>query len=220
MKITAVTSQIKNPDRVNISVDGTYRFSLDVFQVVELGIRPGKDYTEAELQAFEDESVFGKLYTKAVEYTMLRPHSAQEIKDYLRRKTLPSRYRSRRTGEIKETSGVSKTIADRVYERLVEKGYIDDVAFATWWVENRDVRKGTSARRLHGELRAKGVDGTIIDDAMQKSPRDEKSELRTMIQKKRSRYEDETKLIAYLLRQGFSYSDIRAALSEDNPKDD
>ena len=91
MKITAISVQARDKSRVNVSVDGRYRFSLDVLQVAELGIRIGKEYEEAELKALEEESLFGKLYTRALEYCLVRPRSRREVKDYLYRKTRPTR---------------------------------------------------------------------------------------------------------------------------------
>lgn len=214
MKISDITTQANTPNRVNIFVDGKYRFSLDIYQVAELGIRVGKEYTEEELTSLEDESVFGKLYGRALEYTMLRPHSAKEIRDYLWRKTRDTKFRSRKTGEIKTRKGVSKEIADRVFERLVAKKYIDDAAFARYWVENRNVRKGMSVRKLRAELASKGVAPDSIEDAIQKSTRDEKCDLQRMIAKRISKYDDRQKLIAYLARQGFSYDAIQSALTD------
>lgn len=214
MKITAITAQANNQNRVNVMVDGAYRFSLDIFQVSDLGIRVGKDYSEEELKALEDESVFGKLYARALEYTMIRPHSAKEIRDYLWRKTRDTRYRDKKSGELRTREGVSREIADKVYDRLDEKRYIDDEKFAEWWIENRNIQKGTSVRKLQNELRAKGVSSDIINETIQKSTRDEKSEIMKIIAKKASKYDDEQKLIAYLARRGFSYDDITAALAE------
>ena len=214
MKITAISAQARNPDRVNISVDGKYRFSLDVFQLSELGVRVGKEYDEAELVALEGESTYGKLYTKALEYTMLRPHSSREMRDYLWRKTRASKYKSR-TGELKERAGVSQIIADRVYDRLVEKGYINDETFARWWVENRNQRKGTSMRKLRAELQTKGVASVLVDTVLSETVRSDGDELTKIIAKKRNKYSDDQKLMAYLARQGFGYDDIKAALSDE-----
>lgn len=211
MKITALTAQIKNKDRVNVIIDGVYRFSLDVFQVADLGIRIGKEYTEQELAELETESQFGKLYGRALEYTMLRPHSAREVRDYLWRKTRTTKYKSRQ-GEIKEREGVSQLVADRVFDRLSEKGYIDDEKFARFWVENRNQRKGSSARKLKSELQAKGVESSMIDAALANSTRSDEDELAKIIAKKRARYPDEQKFMQYLARQGFSYDDIKVAL--------
>lgn len=214
MKITAISAQARNPDRVNISVDGKYRFSLDVFQLSELGVRVGKEYDEAELVALEGESTYGKLYTKALEYTMLRPHSSREMRDYLWRKTQASKYKSR-TGELKERAGVSQIIADRVYDRLIEKGYINDETFARWWVENRNQRKGTSMRKLRAELQTKGVASVLVDTVLSETVRSDGDELTKIIAKKRTKYSDDQKLMAYLARQGFGYDDIKAALSDE-----
>lgn len=211
MKITSISAQIKNPDRVNISVDGKYRFSLDIFQLAQNGIRVGNDYSDQEIAALEDESVYGKLYTKALEYSMLRPHSAREMKDYLWRKTRTTKYKSR-TGELKERAGVSSDIADRVLARLVEKGYIDDESFARWWVENRNLRKGTSKRKLQAELQAKGVPPGIIGEVLETTERTDENELEKIVAKKRTKYPDDQKLMQYLARQGFSYDAIKAAL--------
>ena len=213
-KITSLTAQQQNPQRVNVFLDGTYSFSLDLYQVSELGIRVGKEYSEGELEALKDESVFGKLYARALEYTMIRPHSVKEVRDYLWRKTRETRYRSRKTGEIKVREGVSQEIADRVLERLLLKGYVNDASFARYWIENRNQRKGTSLRRLQAELFSKGVASDIVEDAMRDSPRDEGTEIRKIIEKKASKYDDRQKLVAYLAGQGFSYDTIRTALSE------
>lgn len=216
MKITAITAQVKSQNRVNVIVEGVYRFSLDVYQVAELGIRVGKDYSEADLARLEEESAFSKLYGRALEYAMLRPHSVKEVKDYLWRKTLNRKVKNRKTGELKEVKGINQVVADRVLERLVEKRYVDDLTFARWWVENRNVRKGTSFRKLERELRQKGVATSIVQEVFSLSERDEHEELRKIIKKKKSKYTDEKQLIAYLIRLGFPYDDVRSVLSEDS----
>lgn len=207
MIITAITAQQKDKNRVNVMVDGAYRFSLDIFQVADLGIRVGKDYSEEELVELETESQFGKTYARALEYSLMRPHSAKEVRDYLYRKT---RDRRTKTGEMKP--GVPLVITTRVFDRLVEKGYVDDEKFARYWVENRSLTKGASARKLTAELRAKGVEQTIIERLLAESERSDESELEKVIAKKQRRYPDQQKFIQYLARQGFSYDDITQAL--------
>ncbi len=203
---------MKNPGRVNVSIDGKYRFSLDIFQVVELGIAVGKEYTEQQLLEIENESQFGKLYARSLEYCLMRPHSAREIRDYLWRKTRATKYKTR-DGTIKDRPGVSQELAERVYLRLEEKGYVDDRRFASFWVEHRNQIKGASLRKLTSELRAKGVSSLIIDETLQSSERTDQDELAKVITKKASRYPDRQKLTQYLLRQGFRYDDVKEAVS-------
>ena len=213
-KISALTAQQKDPNRINVMVDGKYRFSLDISQIVSLGVKIGKEYTDSELAEIEGESQFGKLYARALEYCLMRPHSAREVKDYLWRKTRTTKYRSRKTGEIKEREGVATELADRVYEKLLDKDYINDNAFARYWVENRNLTKGTSRRKLEAELRAKGVASDIITAHLSASARSDDAELQKIIAKKRRRYSDDQKFMQYLARQGFGYDDIKRALTD------
>lgn len=215
MKITAISAQQKNTHRVNVMVDGKYRFSLDIFQLADLGIRVGKEYTDKELTELETESQFGKTYARTLEYCLMRPHSAKEVRDYLYRKTRTTKLRSKKTGELYDKPGVSTAITERVFDRLVEKGYIDDEKFTRYWVENRNLTKGASRRKLTNELRIKGVQQSIIENYLLESVRSDEEELAKVIAKKRSRYPDEQRLIQYLARQGFSYDDIKTALTED-----
>lgn len=215
MQITALSAQIRNPDRINVSIDGKYRFSLDITQVIELGVKIGRELDEAELTQLEEEGQFGKLYARALEYSLNRPRSVREMRDYLYRKTLSTKYKSKKTGEIKERAGYTTSLTDRVLNRLIEKGYVDDEKFATWWVENRNLGKGSSLRKLRSELSAKGVSSQLIDASLQQSERSDSDELAKIIAKKRRRYPDDQKLMQYLARQGFSYDDIKSALSSD-----
>jgi len=211
MKITALKTQVRDKSRVNVFVDGKYSFSLDITQVAELGIKSGKEYDEAELAALKNESQFGKLYMRSLEYVLTRPRSQREMRDYLYRKTRDTRMKD---GVIKE--GVSVELTERVFNRLDEKGYLNDEKFAQFWVENRNLRKGSSARKLQSELRAKGVEAAIIERTLADSERSDTEEIEKVITKKAARYDDEQKLIAYLMRQGFSYDAIKQALL---PKD-
>ena len=228
MKITDIKQAVRNPDRVNVSVDGKYRFSLDIYQVSELGVKIGREYSEEELASLETESQFGKLYARALEYTLLRPHSSREVRDYLYRKTLSKKYLKKAppkkgltfsggeksANRIVEVAGASPENAERVFNRLVERGHIDDEKFARWWVENRNLRKGSSRRKLASELAAKGVPAAVAEAALAQTERSDQDELAKIVAKKRARYPDEQKLMQYLARQGFSYDDIKTALAE------
>ncbi len=220
MKITSISAQVRNPDRVNVSIDGKYRFSLDISQITDLGVKVGRELGEEELAELETESQFGKLYGRALEYSLMRPRSVREVKDYLYRKTLTIRkskkVEKRDKVEYKtiEIAGYSPTLAERVLQKLQQKQYVDDEKFARWWVENRNVSKGTSLRKLTAELRAKGVSSEIIDAVMGESERTDNDELAKIVAKKRAKYPDNQKLMQYLARQGFGYDDIKQVIEE------
>lgn len=214
MKITAITAQQKDKNRVNVMVDGIYRFSLDIFQYADLGIRVGKEYTEQELVELESESQFGKLYARALEYCLMRPHSAKEVRDYLYRKTRDQKLKDRRSGEMRIKPGVSEALTVRVFERLLAKGYVDDAKFTRYWIDNRSLTKGASRRKLQAELQAKGVSRSVVEVYLAESDRSDEDEILKVIAKKARRYDDPQKLMQYLARQGFSYDQIKEALAK------
>lgn len=211
LKITQLSSQVRNPDRVNVFIDGKYSFSLDISQVTGLGVKVGREIDEIELEELKNESQFGKLYARSLEYCLMRPRSVREMSDYLWRKT-----RDRIGKEGRVIKGYSPSLTSRVIEKLQQRGYLDDEKFTVWWVENRHQTKGISKRKLSSELHAKGISSDIVNRVIKESDRDEGEELKKIIAKKQSKYSDPQKLIAYLARQGFSYEDIKSALATED----
>ena len=213
--VTDIKQAIKNPNRANIFINGKYRFSLDIFQLTQLNIKIGAKFSKAEIENLEQQSEFGKLYALALNYCLMRPHSEKEIRDYLWKKTLNRKLKNRKTGEFYEKKGVSKLSVDQVLDRLIEKKYINDEKFARFWVENRNQRKGSSIKKLKSELFSKGVSAEIIEQILSKSIRNDGEEIQKIITKKAKKYTDEKKLIAYLVRQGFSFDEIKRAILKD-----
>ena len=193
--ISDIRQGVKNPNRANIFINGKYSFSLDIAQVVDLKVRIGREITEEELAELKKASEFGKLYQRTLEWVLMRPRSVKETRDYLRRKIYDKK--------------LDNSYLDNILECLSSKGYLDDRKFAAYYVENRFVKKGISQRRLTMELFKKGIDKGIVEEVLTESERDETEEARKIIAKKRGRYDDE-KLIAYLVRQGFSYQLARS----------
>ena len=214
--ITDIKQAVKNPNRANIFVNGKYRFSLDIFQLTDLGVKIGEIFDEKEIQNLEQQSEFGKLYALALNYCLMRPHSEREIRDYLMKKTLSKKLRNKKTGEFYEKSGVSKLSVEQVLARLKEKKYIDDEKFARFWLENRNQRKGSSLKKLRAELLQKGVSSVIIEQVFAETSRNDSEEIRKIIDKKAKRYPDQQKLVAYLARQGFSFDEINRALKNED----
>lgn len=231
LRITEIRQAVKNENRVNIYVNGKYKFSLDVAQVVELGIKIGRVITAEELAEYKKASEYGKAYQRALEWVLVRPRSVRELREYLRRRRKLSEAKERKDGWQKEkeiadmiargedevAARMKKKMArsgkrekydfdELIVQRLCEKGYVNDERFAEYYVENRFVKKGISKKRLRMELVKKGIKQNIIDVVL--DGRDDTEEILKMIAKKRAKYDDE-KLTQYLCRQGFDYQLVR-----------
>ncbi len=213
--ITQFTPGLRDPNRVNVFVNHHFAFSLDMSQVVNLQVKVGQKLSAERLKDLQRASEFGKLYQRALEWVLTRPHSLRETRDYLRRRQIQRNQTNKRRvrEELKPLPELQNEAIDLVIDRLLEKGYIDDRKFAEYFVENRFVKKGVSKKRLQIELRKKGVSEDIIDAVLQDAPRDEQAEMQKMIAKKYRKY-DKQKLLQYLVRQGFDYQDAMQAINE------
>ncbi len=201
MKLTKISVQAKNQDRVNIFIDQVYFCSLELWQVVELKLKVGLEIDETKKTELLQASQFGKLYVRAVNKVFARPHSERQIGDYLRQRLFKLK--------IKDDQMINQII-----ERMKQNNYLDDVKFAQYWVTNRNLKKGISQKKLRQELIKAGIAQNIIDQVLKQNLRDEHEELRKVIAKKSHRYSDQQKLIKYLLGRGFNYQAIKQELTE------
>ena len=210
LKISEMRPAVRDPQRVNVYVNGKFEFSLEVTQVVELGVKVGQILDVERLAELRRASEFGKVYQRALEWALARPRSVQEVRDYLRLRQVRRRQlnRQREREEKRPLAEISDEVAGLVAERLVERGYVDDQKFAKFVVENRRERGGVSERKLRMELRQKGVADEIVARVLAERPHDEMAEVRRLVQKKGRRY-DAAGLVKYLMRKGFSWDVVR-----------
>ncbi len=80
----------------------------------------------------------------AVRFLGTRPRTRWEVERRLRR------------------AGAQPGVIEGVLERLSGLGYVDDVAFARWWGEQRDRHAPRGRRLVEAELRAHGVPRDVI----------------------------------------------------------
>ncbi len=201
MIITKISPAVKTPGRYNVFVDGQFSFSLDETQLVSLGFKKDDEIDQAKLTTLKNESDFGKNYIRAVDLISRRLRSEKELRDYAWRKQW------------------TPDNTDRVIGRLRDRGYLNDERFAEGFVRSRANTRNFSAKRMKVELQKKGIKPEIIATVMAASnDYNESTALNTLIIKKRNKYDDERKLIAYLARQGFRYDDIKTALADNDER--
>lgn len=197
MKITAIKQQVKNSNRASIFVDGKYSFSLSIDQLVEERLKNGVELDEHALKKLKKKSEDGKLRARSMEWLMSRPRSEKEYKTYLYKKNVP------------------KEQIDYFTEEMVGKKYLSDETFCRWFmgVKTRQLKSNKELKYL---LRQKGISGSIIDECLSEGGDNEHDRLKELIVAKRRqlKYRDDAKLLAYLARKGYSFSEIKEALAE------
>jgi len=199
MKITKIVQQVKRADRYSIFVEGKYSFSLSESALLESKIHSGQELTKEQVGEFKKLSADDKLYNQTLRYVAMRPRTAWEIQTHLNRKNAPP------------------ALTEQIVNKLTNIGLIDDDKFARAFVADRRLLRPTSRRKLIAELKKKHVPSEIIERAVGSEREDERSALEEVVAKKRrqTKYQDDLKLMQYLVRQGFNYEDIKMALRSD-----
>ncbi len=139
----------------------------------------------------------GDAYDAAVRFLGPRPRSIMEIRRHLRTKRFDD-------GAI-----------DQAIDKLREQGYVDDEAFARYWVEQRDTHRPRGERAIVSELMQKGVSREVIDVALGgREPDADVKRARELIRRPLARWsalsdvDRKRKIQQYLVQRGFSYDVI------------
>lgn len=202
MVITSITKQKNNAKRYNIYVDGEYCFSAGCEDVIEFNIMVDNVYDEAGIKELIYNCQYKKAFDSACRILSVSPKSKMELVNKLK---------------VKYDIGV----IDEVVSKLQEYGYIDDTEFSRLWIEERKRLKPSGKRKIAQELRAKGIEKGIVDEAIGRFIPDDLEAAVEIIQKKISRSggmpegsKEQQKLYRYLLYRGFDYDTIRQALEK------
>lgn len=122
-------------------------------------------------------------------------------------------YRPRSEAELRrrlEGSGYTSEAVDSVMLHLARLGYIDDRAFARYWISCRSGKKGSYG--LRQELMAKGIENDVINESLADySPEDELSSALKAAEKKLAQCGGACpypRLAGFLKRRGFTYDVI------------
>ncbi|NDJ78393.1 MAG: RecX family transcriptional regulator [Chloroflexi bacterium] len=191
--ITALEAQKRNKDRVNVYLDGEFAFGLALMEAAHL--HKGQVLSDDDIADLRARDEVTRAVDRAINLLARRPYSTTEIRRNL----------------IKHD--IDNAVIDAALERLVNLGYVDDRAFAEFWVENRDRFRPRGPRALRYELRQKGVAPDIIDSVLQDL--DAGDAAYRVAQGKLSRWRGLTeddfrkKMMAFLGRRGFDYDVIR-----------
>jgi len=197
-KITALKVQSRNPQRVNVYLDGEFAFGLS--RLVAAWLQEGQALNEEKIADLKAEDAHEVAYQRALNLIVRRMRSGAKIQENLRR------------------HGISEEIIASVVERLERSGMIDDKLFAQAWVENRSEFRPRSKRALAYELRQRGIADEVIDHVLAETMPDEAG-LAYQAALKYSRklnqldwFEFRRKLSGHLARRGFSYDIVIAVV--------
>ncbi len=189
-KITAIDPQKRDPNRVNIHLDGDYAFSLA--RIVAAWLQVGQELGAEKIAALQAEDAKERAYQQALLFLSYRTRSTAEIRQNLRKHKM------------------SPEIIEQTIERLKVEKLADDDLFAKTWVENRSTFRPRSRRALAVELRQKGIPDESVRSALTEVHEEALAYEAALKRARRLEAlewnEFRVKLGEFLARRGFSYS--------------
>ncbi len=187
--ITALKAQKHNKERVSVFLDGEFAFGVTLDVAARL--HKGQHLDDAAIAALRTQDEVDKAVQAALHFLATRPRSRAEVERRLTEK------------------GHAPEAIEAALTRLEQREYVDDAAFAAYWVENRARFRPRSAAAVRYELRRKGVDTETIQTAL--SEIDEESAAWNAVERQLDRWQGltneelERKIITYLARRGFGF---------------
>ena len=176
-----------------MTVDNAFWFSSEWYNKTEID--------SEELAALQTAVSSRRAFNAAVDLLSRRAHASEELYKKLRPKF----------GDEPARAAVEK--AKSLY-------LLDDEAFAEQLAEELYERKHFAPRRILSELLRRGVNREIAQNAVESLDKDDKNRIIVLLQGKYSAsLQDEKgkrRAVNALMRMGYGYGDIKAALTEVN----
>lgn len=182
--------------RVTVCLDSGEEILSTSGVVADERLFTGCELDEEALSRFKRASERALMLEYAAGLLSVRRYSEKEIRDKLTKK------------------GASADAADYCVEKLRDYRLLDDEAYADAVVRHYSA-KGFGAGRIRAELRRRGVDRELRDEAVEKMPRNEEKLDKFISSRLRdpSDREQLRKITNALYRRGYSWDEIRSAMT-------
>lgn len=146
--ITALEKQRRRP-RFDLYLEGVFAFSLRPELVLASGLAVGAELTyERQRWLYDEEQRLGATEA-ALRLLAMSPRSEKELRERLAKR------------------GFRKAALESAVIRVREMGYLDDAAYAKFFVETRQASTPRSRRALTFELSRKGVDRQVAASSVE-----------------------------------------------------
>lgn len=182
--------------KIHLLLDDEYQITTDIDFWAEHYFKDGTEITQEEWESLTDSIYYKKAVDKCYDLLSRRDHSVKELKTKLLRT-------------------VDEKNADKAIEKMLELGYLDDEKYARNLVKYLAQTRNMSKNHIKQEMFKRGIPNEIIIMVMEDYEFDNVScvvdLILTKYRNKLNNEDGNKKVIASLMRKGFSYSDIKNA---------
>lgn len=146
-RVTGLVVQRRNPNRVNIHLDGEYAFGL--YRITAAWLHVGQELTDEQICNLKNKDLSEVIYQSALRLLSYRQRTSIEMTDRLIKK------------------GYDPDQVKAAITRLLENHLLDDRQFAEAWVSDRKAFHPRSKRLMAYEMMNKGLDRQIVQTVLE-----------------------------------------------------
>ncbi len=197
MNVTRIEAVTKT--KCKVYIDGQATFVLYRGELSRFHIKEDAEISEETYREICDEVLLKRAKLRAMHLLESMGRTESQLRDKLIQGEYPP------------------DIIEKALTYVKSFGYVNDLNYALSYIRNRKDKK--SKRELQMHLRSKGVAADVIEQAFEECyDTDDISEAITRLLIKRKyhpredEYEQKKKHMAYLVRKGFSYEDVRRVI--------
>ena len=199
MRVTKIT-KIGREDKFAIFIDDVLKLFLSGQSILKYELSIGQEITEKEINNLNKLAAEDQIFLKALRYLSARIRSEGEIRQFLKRK------------------GATLDQQKSIISRLKKIDLINDERFSEAFIHDHLLVTPSSKRKIAYELKKKQIAKEIIDSSLNNEQISDEDSLKELIaiKRKQLKYQDDLKLMQYLVRNGFNYGDVKKALEYQN----
>ena len=197
MKIEKIERSKHKQERVLVYLEGGDLLHVTESELLRFGLSIGLDIDNGTVIELQQSGARSETRVRAANMISARPLSRRELVKKLREK------------------GAAESDAEAAADWLEEIGALNDADYASMLVRHYG-GMGYGEAKIRDELYRRGVKRELWEDALAASPDAQETIARVIAQKTKGRALDEKgrkRLSDLLLRRGFAWRDVRAALA-------
>lgn len=195
LKISKIQVQKKNKQRYSIYIDDQFAFGIAEPILIQFAIRKGMDVNEKDIKKFLEAEFHYSFYQKTLNYLSYGLKSEQEIREYLAKLINESQKDKKeeredltvesdlRSNQIRTNSTsvqqkpfnyasfeVSEILVEQIIAKLKKQNLINDLTYGQAYVRTQASINRKGPRNIAYELKAKGLNEHLIEDALNEYP--------------------------------------------------
>ena len=204
MQVTKIEELSKS--RCKVYLDQELAFILYKGELRSFQVKEGQPLGEEAYRTIMEEVLPKRAKLRCMNLLMSREYTMQQLKDKLRQGFYP------------------EEIIEEAVEYVASFHYIDDLRYAEDYITGHEDKR--SRKRIEQDLLGKGISREILEQAWQQweekgGELNEETMIRKLLEKKHfdgetADWKERQRMYAYLMRKGFSASEISKVISNTN----